>query len=602
MKRYWRKLLALCLVACTAFGYADVTPALRAQIEQQAANMALAMSPVREELRLTGFLDDRKVAAIALKSPPAHALAWAAIQAEEAKPGAAVALLEHVALGLASRHVDAIRYEPQLSAVFKGYRSGPIPPPPLRTFAFDRAASDSAVSLNRLPARAEAMLQPLAKYALAYPQGVQGLLVHALKLRPTEAMQLEKSARSVEELIPQAIRRAAPPPEKRFSEVLHALVAHGGVAIQHEEVLALFPQARVGPEGQLHTTRWIDEAPLGASALAEQKRREERIAGLVSSAFAAPGTPPDPAAPGPQGNGGGPSGSRGSSGTGDTGSGGPGSASGEGGSSGAAGGGGGGARAPSFEQRVANLHGSGTAGGAPASRAFNMMRSIGGGRGGGGIVLGAPVSAATVGKPLAAQWEQVLNRGQPYAVLKIALTGGAIVYAMPVRGDIALAATRLTFGDKQQKIAPTRPGEGNVLVSLLTRGLLLEKKEAASFLVHPAIADLDLGRELVTCDGAAFLMQDAFAARIQKARGGTASSGAVPVREWFDKVTRGSYGGWYRYVDRPARITRDGAALRVRAAGGARPDVLLRACEARKASDLVQASKSALVFQVVCEA
>ena len=203
-----------------------------------------------------------------------------------------------------------------------------------------------------------------------------------------------------------------------------------------------------------------------------------------------------------------------------------------------------------------------------------MMRSIGGGRGGGGIVLGAPVSAATVGKPLAAQWEQVLNRGQPYAVLKIALTGGAIVYAMPVRGDIALAATRLTFGDKQQKIAPTRPGEGNVLVSLLTRGLLLEKKEAASFLVHPAIADLDLGRELVTCDGAAFLMQDAFAARIQKARGGTASSGAVPVREWFDKVTRGSYGGWYRYVDRPARITRYGAALRVRAAGGARPDVL----------------------------
>jgi len=63
---------------------------------------------VHEGLGSTGFLDDPKTKEIVDRSPAAYALAWAALQAEERRPGAAVQLLQHVAQGIAANHADAL--------------------------------------------------------------------------------------------------------------------------------------------------------------------------------------------------------------------------------------------------------------------------------------------------------------------------------------------------------------------------------------------------------------------------------------------------------------------------------------------------------------
>ena len=565
MRRLLIGLAASFLLAWQCAAYADITPQLRHQIEQQAKAISLSRSAVLEQLRLTGFLDDKKTAQLAMKSTPTNALAWAALQAEEATPGAAVELLETVAKGMAANDVAAIRYEPQLAYLFKGAPQGPITAPPARKFAFSRVSGSAENAIARLPVKAQTLLIPLAKYAIAHPGGVQALLTGTLRLRPADALELERSSRSVDVLLAAAIRQAEPPPAERYREVMASLIKHGGRAIRHEEVLAMFPDAVRSGEPDITKARWRDGAPLSMAQRQALIAEERLVNQIVVSAFAdaahaGPFTPRAAGVTSMFGNGGG----------GETVSGSifdstapveP-----------------GGGGAPSYNERVNNLHTIDHANSrsGPASRSFTSMRSIGGGRGGGGVVVGAPVTFDPQLRPSAARWETMSKDGVQYGSPRVTLKDGSVVFARPVRQDIALAAQRLVFGDSKAAIRASSETEGDVLISMLNNARhLFDKTAVAEFLVHPAIADLAVGRDLIGCDGAAFLFPTVFKLMLDAApQIRRVAAGSVDAHEWFKEISKGTYRGWYRYVDRQVVVKRDGAALIVAATGKTAPHVL----------------------------
>lgn len=573
MRRLLIGLAVSFLLAWQGAAHADITPQLRHQIEQQAKAISLSRSAILEELRLTGFLDDKKTAQLAMKSTPTNALAWAALQAEEAKPGTAVELLETVAKGMAAKHVAAIRYEPELAYLFKGAPQGPITAPPARKFAFSRVSGNTGNAIASLPAKAQKLLVPLAKYAIAHPGGVQALLTGTLRLRPADALELERSSRSVDDLLAAAIRQAEPPPAERYREVMASLIKHGGRAIHHEEVLAMFPDAVRSGEPDVTKARWRDGAPLSVAQRQALMTEERLVNQIVVSAFA------DAAQAGPDTLGAAsPTSMFGSSGGGATGSG-----SGSGSGIGsifdstapveASGGG-----APSYNERVNNLHTIDRADSrsGPPSRSFTSMRSIGGGRGGGGVVVGAPVTFDPQLRPSAARWETMSKDGVQYGSPRVTLKDGSVVFARPVRQDIALAAQRLVFGDSKEAIRASSETQGDVLISLLNNARpLLNKTAVAEFLVHPAIADLAVGRDLIGCDGAEFLFPTVFKLMLDAApQVRRVAAGSVDAHKWFKEISEGTYSGWYRYVDRQVVVKRDGAALIVAATGKTAPHVL----------------------------
>jgi hypothetical protein len=207
----WALLLYALLLTGTQ-AVAQGNDQLRDQITRQAASMALPATWVHEGLGSTGFLDDPKTKEIVDRSPAAYALAWAALQAEERRPGTAVQLLQHVAQGIAANHADAIRHEPALMAYFQAFPQGkPIPAPALRLFEFARSIEAGSDIAQRLPNPAQVMLEPLAKYAYAYPGGMQGMMVDVLHLTPTDAMSIERSSPDVSRALFTAIERAPIP-------------------------------------------------------------------------------------------------------------------------------------------------------------------------------------------------------------------------------------------------------------------------------------------------------------------------------------------------------------------------------------------------------
>ncbi|MGH8854320.1 MAG: hypothetical protein ACREWI_08580, partial [Telluria sp.] len=169
MRRLLLALLTSLVLAFQGSASADITQQLRMEVEAQAKLLSLSHSIVMQELRIAGFLDDKQTARLAQRATPGNVLAWAALQAEEAKAGAALDLLETVAKGIAARHVDAIRYEPQLAYLFRASPTGPIRAPLPRRFEFKRMPSSGAAAVAHLPPKAQALLAPLAKYALVYP-------------------------------------------------------------------------------------------------------------------------------------------------------------------------------------------------------------------------------------------------------------------------------------------------------------------------------------------------------------------------------------------------------------------------------------------------
>jgi hypothetical protein len=216
-KRLIVRALLLCAFLVTGSQVvAQVSAQLRDQVTRQAASMALSATWVHEELRLTGFLDDPKTKEIVERSPAAYALAWAALQAEEKNPGAAVQLLQDVAQGIAANHADAIRHEPALRSYFQMFpQNQPVPPPTPRQFAFARSVEARPDIAQRLPEAAQEMITPLAKYAYAYPGGMQGMMVEVLRISPTDAMSIEQSSPDVARAVFTAIERAPVPPASR---------------------------------------------------------------------------------------------------------------------------------------------------------------------------------------------------------------------------------------------------------------------------------------------------------------------------------------------------------------------------------------------------
>jgi hypothetical protein len=539
---------ALACVCSSVPAAADVSPQLREQVLQQAQSLALGSSALLDELRSTGFLADPKTEQIVLRAAPAHALAWAALQAERAHAGAAVELLQSVAQGVAANHADAIRYEPTLRQHFSQFSTAaPVPTPHIRKFDFDRKVGSSSDVANRLPPAAQQLLEPISKYAGVHPGGMHGMMVDVLGLHPTVAMDIERSSDNAARALVASIERAPIPPtqEQHMRDVVAALLLHGGDAIRHEDAVRRFGKDKVTPNA-LNTLVTAREAPRDAVAVTAAHDHDAILA-LATSMVNNLRNRPDSLTKQDGNNGGG---------------------------------GGGGPsvdfskqRTPSFETTSRQLHSEGFKPMRSMPR-FTTMRSMGGGRGGGGVVMGSPVASSIAGRPVGLSFR--LIAGASLVIPVVAMSDGRVLFAPPVRPDIFLAACRIGFGDSSRKIGPlpATGAEGTVLISLLERSE--QPLELAEFLVHPAISDLSLGRDLIVTDGANFLFSDALDRRLGVSDSPKSSSTArvLTLSQWRSAVKNGEFGHWYRYVERPILITAVGDVVEVKAQSNESSDVL----------------------------
>lgn len=580
-KRFIACALFLCAFLVTGSRVvAQVSAQLRDQVTRQAASMALSATWVHEELRSTGFLDDPKTKEIVERSPAAYALAWAALQAEEENPGAAVQLLQDVAQGIAANHADAIRHEPALRSYFQKFQQNqPVPPPTPRQFAFARSVEARPDIARRLPEAAKEMIMPLAKYAYAYPGGMQGMMVEVLRIPPTDAMSIEQSSPDVARALFTAIERAPVPPphEIHLKDVLAALLTHGGEAIRYEDAVRRFgpdiaPDRRSRRDKPLAAIR---EAPKNSASVEVQHERNA-IATLAGQLVASlqqnpdrgdlppnrywPPSPPLPSSPSP-----------------------------------------GFSSKPSFDERALQLHSEGveTLRSAPE---FAAMRAIGGGRGGGGIVMGGEVAATFRGQPIGLSFRPI---GRSHLVVAVvAMSDGRVLFSPPVRPDVLVAAYRIGFGDPKRGVArmSSKQTAGAILISLLARQKA--PVNVSEFLVHPAISDLQLGRDLIVVDGADFLFADDLEGRLGKVQRVEehTNSADLSVAEWRAAIAAGEFGYWYRYVERPLRISLQHDALIVTATSDLDRNVLfelVRPAEGKQARDLSMPSRDFSVYPLL---
>lgn len=562
--------LLLVLICCTATlpVAAVVTPELREQVLQKARSLAFSSSALVEELRAVGFLDDPKTAQMVAQAPPAHALAWAALQAERAHAGAAMDLLQSVAQGVAAHHADAIRYEPAFQRHFEKFpTSDPVPSPPPHKFAFDRSVVSTPDVARRLPAPAQRLLEPLAKYSGVHPGGMRGLLVDVLGLHSTLAMDIEQSSVDVSRALQTGIEHASIPPsqEQHMRDVVASLLLHGGDAIRHEEVVRRFGEDAIATAAPAplvaHDEKGRDARQKWAVGDHDPDTDQASILALANAMVNDLRRHPDPPShddpdgggarlnpvvpgPGPRPGGGDRVGRDIVL-----------------------------ARTPTFESTVRQLHSPGVES-VRAMPAFPEMRGMGAGRGGGGIIIGSAITSAVPGTPIGVSYRTI--DGSDRIIPVVAMSDGRVLFAPPVRADIFLAACRVGFGDASRKVGPpsAKSTEGGVLISLLTRGST--PVPVSEFLVNPAISDLQLGRDLIAADSALFLFADATRERV--ARYGTpkltSSQHVISLEQWQVEVTEGKFGDWYRYVERPETVSVVGDVLAAKATSAELPEVL----------------------------
>ncbi|MCU1249753.1 MAG: hypothetical protein JWQ49_2782 [Edaphobacter sp.] len=559
---------------------AEVSAQLRDQIMRQAASMALPATWVHEGLRSTGFLDDPKTREIVERSPAAYALAWAALQAEEEGPGAAVQLLQNVAQGIAAHHADAIRHEPALIAYFQVFpKDRPVPPPTPRRFAFARSIEARPDIAQRLPNAAQVMIAPLAKYAYAYPGGMQGMMVEVLGIAPTDAMSIERSSPEVPRALFTAIERAPvpPPQEVHLKDVLAALLMHGGEAIRYEDAVRRFgPDVEPNPGSRRNKPlAAAREAPKNSASVEEQHALDAIAAHagrliaslkqdpnfddqpLTAHSSALPSLPSTPL---------------------------PGFSS-----------------EPSFNERVRQLHSEGV----EAVRSvpeFTVMRAIGGGRGGGGIVMGGGIAATFQGQPIGLSFRPIQRSNLVVAV--VAMSDGRVLFGPPIRPDVLIAAYRIAVGDPERRAArmPSKPTAGAILISLVARQEA--PANVSEFLVHPAISDLQLGRDLIVADGAEFLFADELARRLGKVQkiNVPRNSAELSVAQWRAAMAAGEFGHWYRYVERPLRVSLRQDSLIVTAMNDPDRNVLfelVRPAEPKQDRDSISVSRDSPLYSLL---
>lgn len=529
---------------------AEVSAQLRDQVMRQTASMALPATWVHEGLGSTGFLDDPKTREIAEHSPAAYALAWAALQAEERSPGTAVQLLQYVAQDIAAHHADAIRHEPALIPYFQVFpKDRPVPSPTPRRFDFARTIQARPDIAQRLPSAAQEMMAPLAKYAYAFPGGMQGIMVEVLQIPPTEAMSIEQSSPDVAQAIFTAIEHAPvpPPQEEHMKDVLAALLMHGGEAIRHEDAVRRFGPNITRDHGSRRNEPLVAgrEAPKDSASVEEQHASAAiaMLAGqLVASLKQNPDSDdlppifhssPSPPLPPPP----------------------PGFSS-----------------EPSFNERVVQLHSESVD--TRSVPEFTEMRAIGGGLGGGGIVMGGGIATNFSGQPIGLCFRPIERTN--LFVASVAMSDGRVLYGPPVRPDVLIAAYRIAFGDRNRGIArmSSKPTAGAVLISLLTQSQW--PADVSEFLVHPAISDLQLGRDLIVADGADFLFSKELEKRLGKVQKVDVPRNYVDlsVPQWRAAMRQGEFGKWYRYVQRPAKISLQQDSLIVTAMNDPDRDVL----------------------------
>ena len=219
------------------------------------------------------------------------------------------------------------------------------------------------------------------------------------------------------------------------------------------------------------------------------------------------------------------------------------------------------------------------------------MRAIGGGRGGGGIVMGGEVAATFRGQPIGLSFRPI-ERSQ-LVVAVIAMSDGRVLFSRPVRPDVLVAAYRIAFGDpdRNRRVArmSSKQSAGAILISLLARENT--PVNVSEFLVHPAISDLQLGRDLIAVDGAYFLFAEDLEKRLGKVQrvDTPANSADMSVVEWRAAMASGEFGYWYRYVERPLKISLQNDALIVSAANDLDSNVLfelVRPAERKQWNDL----------------
>ena len=204
------------------------------------------------------------------------------------------------------------------------------------------------------------------------------------------------------------------------------------------------------------------------------------------------------------------------------------------------------------------------------------MRAIGGGRSGGGIVMGGEVAATFRGQPIGLSFRPIERSHLVVAV--VAMSDGRVLFSRPVRPDVLVAAYRIAFGDPDPKRRVARmsskPTASAILISLLARQNT--PVNVSEFLAHPAISDLQIGRDLIVVDGADFLFAEDLEKRLGKVQRADAptNSADLSVAEWRAAIASGEFGHWYRYVERPLKISLQHEALIVKATNDLDSNVL----------------------------
>jgi hypothetical protein len=455
----------------------------------------------------------------------------------------------------------------------------PVPPPTPRQFDFARSVEASPDIAQRLPEAAQEMITPLAKYAYAYPGGMQGMMIEVLRISPTDAMSIEQSSPDVARALFTAIERAPipPPNEIHLKDVLAALLTHGGEAIRYEDAVRRFGPdiAPDRPSRRDKPLAAIREAPKNSASVEEQHERNA-IATLAGRLVASlqqnpdradlppnrywPPSPPLPSSPPP-----------------------------------------GFSSKPSFDERALQLHSEGIEKTPRSLPEFTVMRAIGGGRGGGGIVMGGEVAATFRGQPIGLSFRPIERSHLVVAV--VAMSDGRVLFSRPVRPDVLVAAYRIAFGDPDPKRRVARMSSketaGAILISLLARQN--RPVNVSEFLVHPAISDLQLGRDLIVVDGADFLFAEDLEKRLGKVqRADTLTNSAdLSVAEWRAAIASGEFGHWYRYVERPLSISLQHDELIVKAKNDLDSNVLfelVRPAEEKQRNDLSMPSSDFALF------
>lgn len=548
MKRILRSILLVILLASSAKNiFAEVSGDVREKITQQAASLSVSASPMLQEgLRITGFLDDPKTNLIAGRAPPAYALAWAALQAENESEGSGVQLLQTVAQSIAAHHNDAIRREVAFATYFSQFpENQPVPPPSRSKFTFDRSIPPAGDMASRLPLAARQLLRPLSYYADLHPGGLYGLMVDSLGLRGTDAMNIEQSSPDVASALITGVERAPIPPSQaqHLEDLLVALLMHAGEPIRYDAAVARFGKERVDPAegpGQTHSPLVeAQEAPVRSSTANVD---QERTAAVKLAQRILNSLPPDdlnptptPIPPPP------PKESFSSN--------------------------------PAFERTARQLHADGVSP-SLSMPAMAEMRGLGGGRGGGGIVMGSSVTSTISGKPIFMSLRPIERSARMVPI--VAMNDGSVMYGVPVRADVALAAYRIGFGNKLRNIPPlpATDSQGVLLVSLLAR--FGHPVVVSQFLVNPAISDTNLGRDLIVCDGANFIFSDQLDGRLNGVKSTPAAPNAATLTtaQWRDEVRQKKFGSWYRFSDRPTVISLTGDIISVNARSGMNQNIL----------------------------